>query len=59
MWRFSAARKTGIAFKPLIGELLVAVLPAGHRLSARKANAGPRQCDLHLADAGGVGLEKR
>jgi LysR family transcriptional regulator, hca operon transcriptional activator len=43
----------GIAFKRLIGERLVAVLPAEHRLAAQKQVrvAGPRRWDLHLADA--------
>jgi LysR family transcriptional regulator, hca operon transcriptional activator len=49
----------GIAFKSLIRERLVAVLPAVHRLVAQKQVrvAGPRRWDLHLADAGGAGLE--
>jgi LysR family transcriptional regulator, hca operon transcriptional activator len=49
----------GIAFKPLIRERLVAVLPAVHRLAAQKQArvAGPRRWDLHLADAGGAGLD--
>jgi LysR family transcriptional regulator, hca operon transcriptional activator len=49
----------GIAFKPLISGQLVAVLLAARRLPAQKQVrvAGPRRWDLHLADAGGAGLE--
>jgi DNA-binding transcriptional LysR family regulator len=48
----------GIAFKPLIREPLVVVLPAGHRLAAQKAvRVRLRGRNLCHADAGGAGAE--
>ena len=55
------AQAPGLAFKFLIKEPLVAVLPTGHRLAARKdiRLAGPRRRDLHHADPRGAGVEGR
>ena len=53
------AQAPGLAFKFLIKEPLVAVLPAGHRLAARE-EISPRRSrwrDLHHADASGAGVE--
>ena len=53
--------RAGIAFKFLIKEPLVAVLPAGHRLAAQKAVrlAGSRRRNLYLADPCGAGAQIR